>query len=233
MRIAVISDIHSNLEALVKSLEVIDTLSIDQIVCLGDIVGYGANPNECVELVRRRCTMVVKGNHEDAVENISMTEYFTDDARSAIFWTRTQLSEQNLEYLCALPLSHNAGNLCFVHASPCAPAEWEYILDQADASKALLCFSEQLCFIGHTHIPTIFSVSGRLRKIVKEERAIINVGSVGQPRDRNTDLSFGVFDTDAWTYDNIRSPYDMETAAAKILNTTLPKRLGQRLFLGI
>jgi predicted phosphodiesterase len=104
MRLAVISDIHSNLEALTKSLEVMETLSIDEIVCLGDVIGYGANPNECIDLVRRQCSIVLKGNHEDAVENISMTEYFTDDARSAIFWTRTQLTEKNLEYLTIFSL---------------------------------------------------------------------------------------------------------------------------------
>jgi diadenosine tetraphosphatase ApaH/serine/threonine PP2A family protein phosphatase len=90
-----------------------------------------------------------------------------------------------------------------------------------------------ICFVGHTHMPAIFSVNGRRRKIQKDERAIINVGSIGQPRDRNPDLSFGVFDTDTWTYENIRSPYDKETAAAKILGTTLPKKLGQRLFIGM
>ena len=233
MRIAIISDIHSNLEALTKSMETIDEQSIDKIVCLGDIIGYGANPNECIELVRQRCSTVIKGNHEDAVENISMTEYFTDDARAAIFWTRKHLTETNFDYLHTLPLSHNADSLLFVHASPCNPSEWSYILDNADASDAFRCFSERVCFIGHTHIPAIFSPSGQVSTIKKEERAIINIGSVGQPRDRNTDLSFGIFDTEPWTYENIRSPYDMENAARKILKTTLPPKLGQRLLMGV
>jgi predicted phosphodiesterase len=233
MRIAIISDIHSNFEALTKAIEVIDRQAIDEIICLGDIIGYGANPNECVELVRQRCSVVIKGNHEDAVENISLTEYFTNDARVAIFWTRKQLTEKNFDYLLTLPLSHKMDNLLFVHASPCDPAEWSYILDNSDASAAFNCFSELLCFIGHTHTPVIFSTDGRLSRISKEGRSIINVGSIGQPRDRNTDLSFGIFDTNIWTYENIRSPYDMETAARKILKTTLPPKLGHRLLIGV
>ena len=190
MRFAIISDIHSNLEALTTSLEVIDRQSVDEIVCLGDVIGYGANPNECVELVRRRCRTVIKGNHEDAVGNISMTNDFTDDARAAIFWTRQQLTEQNLEYLQALPLIHTAEDLLFVHASPRNPAEWEYLLDLADASNAFRYFSEKLCFIGHTHMPAIFSASGHPGNVKKDDRAIINVGSVGQPRYRNTEFEF-------------------------------------------
>jgi predicted phosphodiesterase len=233
MRTAIISDIHSNLEALTKALEIIDRNSVDEIVCLGDIVGYGANPNECVELVRQRCDAVLKGNHENAVENTSQTKFFNDDARAAVLWTRKQLTEINFEYLLTLPLSHAADDLLFVHASPCFPAEWHYILDGSDASAAFRCFSELMCFIGHTHTPAIFSTGGPLRRLTKEERFIINVGSIGQPRDRNSDLSFGIFDTDTWVYENIRSSYDAHTAAQKILNSTLPPKLGQRLLLGV
>jgi predicted phosphodiesterase len=233
MRIAIISDIHSNLEALTKSMELIDTQSVHEIICLGDIIGYGANPNECIDLVRQRCSIIIKGNHEDAVENISLTEHFTDDARAAIFWTRKQLTEKNFDYLHTLPLSHTMNDFLFVHASPCNPADWDYILDEHDASEAFHCYTEMICCIGHTHIPVIFSSRGRAQRINKEEQSIINVGSIGQPRDRNIDLSFGVFDTEQWSYENIRSPYDMETAARKILMTTLPQRLGLRLFMGV
>ncbi len=233
MRIAVISDIHSNLEALTKAIEIIDQQCVDEIICLGDIVGYGANPNECIELVRQRCSAVIKGNHEDAVENISLTEYFTDDARGAVFWTRKHLTEKNFDYLRTLPLVHKTGDLLFVHASPCNPTEWHYILNNSDASAAFRCFSESLCFIGHTHMPMIFSTIGRVPGITKEERYLINVGSIGQPRDRNTQLSFGVFDAYTWTYENIRAPYDVEATVQKISNTDLPARLGQRLLMGV
>ena len=142
MRIAIISDIHSNLEALTKALEVIDRHAVNEIICLGDVVGYGANPNECVELVRQRCSVVIKGNHDEAVENMSFTEYFTDEARAAICWTRKQLTEKNFDYLLTLPISYKSDDLLFVHASPCNPSEWNYISDNAEASSAFRCFSE-------------------------------------------------------------------------------------------
>jgi predicted phosphodiesterase len=233
MKYAIISDIHSNLEALTKALEIIDQSSVDEIICLGDIVGYGANPNECLELVRRRCSNVIKGNHDEAILNVSITERFTEDARAAIMWTLKQISEENVSYLRTLSLSMKKDDLLFVHASPCHPSQWIYILEEVTAVHALQCFSESLCFIGHTHTPAIFSAGGRISGITKGERSIVNVGSIGQPRDRITDLSFGVFDSDLWLYENIRSSYDVETAVQKILNTDLPSRLGHRLLMGV
>ena len=233
MLIAIISDIHSNLEALTKALEIIDQRSVDEIICLGDIVGYGANPNECIELIRQRCSTVIKGNHDEAVLNVRITEYFTDDARAAIMWTCKQLTEANFSYLRTLSLSSYKEDLLFVHASPCNPREWKYILDDITAVSAFHCFSESLCFIGHTHTPAIFSTNGRAFGIAKGERYLINVGSIGQPRDSNIKLSFGLFDTHAWKYENIRSSYDVETAVRKILETDLPTNLGHRLLMGL
>jgi predicted phosphodiesterase len=233
MRIAVISDIHSNLEALTKAMEIIDGQSIDEIFCLGDIIGYGANPNECVDLIRQRCNIVIKGNHEGAVIDLTVANDFTENARSAILWTRQQITEENLGYLRSLPLTYRRSETVFVHSSPCEPQEWNYIFEEDTAAHAFHCFSEPLCFIGHTHIPMIFSPNGHVSAITKDGRYLINVGSIGQPRDRNTDLSFGIFDTRAWTYENIRSPYDMEIAAWKIFKTALPPRLGQRLLMGV
>jgi predicted phosphodiesterase len=234
MRIAIISDIHSNLEALKKALELIEKLSIDEIICLGDIVGYGANPNECIELVRRYCTSVIKGNHDAAVLNVSITENFNDQARSAVMWTRAQLTEKNLNYLHQLPLLNTRNDFLFVHSSPCEPSEWEYIFNEFDAMVAFRCFSQKICFIGHSHTPVIFSSTGEyVHRITKDERYIVNVGSVGQPRDLNPQLSFGVFDTDTWRYENIRGPYDVELAVKKILATDLPSMLGHRLLMGM
>jgi predicted phosphodiesterase len=233
MRIALISDIHSNLEALTKALEIIDKSSIDEIICLGDIVGYGANPNECLDLVRQRCKIVVKGNHDEAVLDLEITHRFTDDARSAVMWTHGKISAANIDYLKMLPLKQKKNNLLFVHSSPCNPEVWNYIFGDDTAADSFQCFSESLCFIGHTHIPAVFSTNGRTRGITKNERYIINVGSIGQPRDRNTQLSFGIIDTDEWAYENIRNPYDTETAAKKILDAGLPSRLGHRLLIGV
>jgi len=233
MKYAIISDIHSNLEALTKALEIIDQRSVDEIICLGDIVGYGANPNECLALIRQECSNVIRGNHDEALFNESMTIRFTEDARSAIEWTRKRISEENISYLRTLPLSIKKDDLFFVHASPCYPEQWKYILEDHAAAIALQCFSESLCFIGHTHAPAMFSSAGQVFSITKDEHYLVNVGSVGQPRDRITDLSFGIFDADTWSYENIRSPYNVETAVRKILNSGLPPRLGQRLLKGI
>jgi predicted phosphodiesterase len=233
MRIALISDIHSNLEALTKAFEIIGQHSADTIVCLGDIIGYGANPNECVELVRQHCDIVIKGNHEDAVLDINIAEHFTDNARSAIAWTLKEITEENLVYIRSLSLVHRSSDALFVHASPCEPAEWNYIFEEDAAAHTFSCFSESLCFIGHTHMPAIFSINGNASVITRDERYLVNVGSVGQPRDRNTQLSFGLLDTDTWKYENIRAPYDVETTVRKILNTDLPARLGQRLLMGV
>jgi predicted phosphodiesterase len=232
MRIAIISDIHSNLEALTKALETIDQRPIDEIICLGDIVGYGANPNECVELIRQRCSIVIKGNHEEAIENISITEDFSDDARTAIVWTRNNLTDEHFKYISTLPLYHMKDDILFVHASPCHPEKWEYIFQENDAIKAFHCFLGSICFLGHTHIPEMFSPAGRVHKLTKGERFLINVGSIGQPRDQNTQLSFGILDTDVWGYENIRSSYDVETAVMKILSANLPSNLGHRLLKG-
>ena len=233
MHYAVISDIHSNIEALTKALEIIDRQSVDEIICLGDIVGYGANPNECIALIRQRCSAVIKGNHDEALLNESITTHFTEDARSAIVWTRKRINKENISYLRTLPLVIKKADLLFVHASPCFPEQWKYIFDDQAAASTFQCFSESLCFIGHTHAPAIFSADGRVRSLTKGGRFLVNVGSVGQPRDRKSDLSFSIFDTETWSYENIRSPYDVETAARKILNSELPPRLGQRLLKGV
>jgi len=232
MKYAIISDIHSNLEALTKALEIIDQRSVDEIICLGDIVGYGANPNECLALIRQRCNTVIKGNHDEALLNESITSRFTEDARSAIEWTRKRISEENISYLHTLSISIKKDDLLFVHASPCYPEQWKYILEDNAAVSALHCFSESLCFIGHTHSPAMFSTAGRVRNMMKGERYLVNVGSVGQPRDRITDLSFGIFDADAWWYENIRSPYNVALTVRKILATDLPPVLGYRLLTG-
>jgi putative phosphoesterase len=234
MRIAIISDIHSNLEALTKALEIIDTKNIDEIVCLGDIVGYGANPNECVEIVKKRAKYVVMGNHDFAVA-VDPTElvYFNSYARESDLWTRSVLTEENLEFLRSLPFTISIKNLLFVHSSPAQPREWEYIFTEAQAKVQFKYFTEKICFIGHSHLPGIFPETGLYNgKIDKNNRYIINVGSIGQPRDGDWRLSFGIFDTDTWTYENIRSEYEVDKASLKILQNGLPDFLARRIIIG-
>lgn len=233
MRIAIISDIHANLEALQKAFEIIEKKKVDEIVCLGDLVGYGANPNECIELTRKHTTHIIMGNHDQAAFDLAKTEHFNRHARLAAFWTNQTLTEANLDFLRTLPLNDKIGDLTFVHSSPKDPSEWNYIFSTFDAKANFAFFQTRICFIGHTHIPGIFPEDMKTQKIDKDNRYIINVGSIGQPRDGNWRLSFGIFDTSAWTYELIRSEYDVRAAADKIIANGLPRVLADRLFAGV
>jgi predicted phosphodiesterase len=233
MKYAIISDIHSNLEALTKALSIIDEKNVDEIVCLGDVVGYGANPNECIEVVRSRCSSVVLGNHDAAALNPSLAHDFNAIAKRAITWTAEQLTDESRAFISSLPLVERWKEILFVHSSPYLPQEWEYIQDVDDAYSALRHFEEKICFIGHTHIPGIFSQRGRAKSISADEKYLINVGSIGQPRDGNPMLAFGIFDSTAWEYELIRSEYNIQQAAEQIYQTTLPEELGNRLMYGM
>jgi diadenosine tetraphosphatase ApaH/serine/threonine PP2A family protein phosphatase len=235
MRVAIISDIHSNLEALQKALEIIDEKKVEEIVCLGDLVGYGANPNECVELTRKRASRILLGNHDQAAFDLSQTEHFNRHARTAAYWTNQTLTQENLEFLKSLPFQHVIDDLTFVHASPRDPEQWEYVFSAHEAKTNFESFQTRICFVGHTHIPGVFPEDLKMQKskVVRENRYIINVGSVGQPRDGNWKLSFGIFDTSAWMYDLIRSEYDVQTASEKIVAADLPRFLADRLLVGI
>lgn len=233
MRYAIISDIHSNLEALTKALSIIDGKNVDAIICLGDIVGYGANPNECVDLIRARCSAVVLGNHDAAALNTALAYDFNSIARRAIQWTSDQLSTESRLFLATLPMTVVKENILFVHSSPDVPEAWDYIVEPDEASYALRSVKEQICFIGHTHVPGIYSERGRAKFVTAEERYIVNVGSIGQPRDGNPMLSFGLFDSAEWNFEFIRSDYDIQTAAEKIYAAQLPEELGNRLLYGM
>ena len=233
MRIAIISDIHSNLEALEKAFEIIDKKNIDEIICLGDLVGYGASPNECVELTRKRAGNVLLGNHDQAAFDLSQTEHFNRHARTAAYWTNETLTGENLDYLKALPMQCTLEGLTFVHASPKEPEQWHYIFSAFEAKSNFGFFQTGACLIGHTHIPGIFPEDMKTQKIRRDNRYIINVGSIGQPRDGNWRLSFGIFDTTAWTYELIRSKYDVQAASERILASNLPRFLADRLLTGV
>lgn len=233
MRLAIISDIHSNLEALTKALELIDRESVQEVVCLGDIVGYGANPNECVDLVRNRCSIVLRGNHDAAAVDPVNAESFTKNARIAAEWTRQQLTDDNKQFLERLPYTSTRDTILFVHASPYQPEAWFYVLSEEDLDVAFQSFTEQICFIGHSHFPGIFSEDGPAKAVNRGARFLVNVGSIGQPRDGNSKLSFGIFDTDIWNYRNVRSEYPIQLAAEKILKAGLPRALSDRLALGM
>jgi predicted phosphodiesterase len=233
MTYAIISDIHANLEALETALAIIAAENVDEIICLGDIVGYGASPNECAALVKSQCSTIVLGNHDAAALDPALAYDFNTNAKRAIQWTADQLNPDTIAFLSALPLVEKRDDIFLVHASPDAPGAWNYVVDAADAISAIRHFSEKLCFIGHTHIPGMFSRHGRAKLIAKDEQHLINVGSIGQPRDGNPMLAFGIFDSSTWSYRLVRSKYDIEKAAAKIYAAGLPEELGFRLMYGM
>ncbi len=233
MQLAIISDIHANLEALTKTFGLIDRRKVDQVVCLGDIVGYGADPTGCLQLVRERCQIIIIGNHDLAAVDLTAAEDFNASARIAAQWTNSVLSEEEKEYLRNLPYTAQLDNIFLVHGSPFEPEEFHYILSTHDAIDAIQFFTQKFCFIGHSHVPGIFTPTGRAASVDSEGRYLINVGSVGQPRDGNPRLSFGILDTDGWGYENVRATYDMERAARKIIAAGLPPVLGERLMVGM
>lgn len=233
MKFAIISDIHSNLEALTTALEAIKKESVDQILFLGDVVGYGANPNECVDLVREHCSVILLGNHDLAAVDLSVAEFFTTNARTAAHWTSRELRPGNKDFLKSLPYTAIADGAYLVHSSPYEPEEWHYIISESDARRMFPHFSEAICFVGHSHIPGVFAESSITEDIRRGERFIVNVGSVGQPRDGNPMLSFGVFDSARWEYRNVRLAYDCEAAGQKIREAGLPRMLADRLLQGV
>ncbi len=233
MRYAIISDIHANLEALTKAMAIINDKHVDEIICLGDVVGYGANPNECVDIVRSRCSAVVLGNHDEAALDPAGPHDFNPIAQKAIEWTAAQLSDESLSFLSSRPMIEKKENILLVHSSPHSPEAWEYIINAEEAADAIQYFEEMICFIGHTHVPGIFSLSGRSKSVSRTERQLVNVGSIGQPRDGNPMLAFGIFDSSAWEYELIRSEYNIQLAAEKILSAGLPQELAYRLMYGM
>ncbi len=232
MRYAIISDIHGNLPALTAALAHIDTIDIDRIVCLGDIVGYGSDPVACLDLVRSRTEYVVLGNHDFAAVNIPARRDFNSHAAKAIVWTAQQLSPADKAYIKTLPYRLGIDTMLFVHASPDHPERMRYILTAMEAKQQAQAFSERVCFVGHSHRPYIFALDPHMREYDSEHRFLINVGSVGQPRDGDNRLAFCVLDTVAGSCDIVRLAYDIDAAAAGILAAGLDRRLAERLIRG-
>lgn len=243
MIFAIISDIHANIEALEGCLSEIDKINPDKLICLGDLVDYCAQPNEAVEIIMKRCDAVILGNHDEAQFDHALANGFSDNAHLSSVHTRKVINPEYIEYFRTLPYKHSeeteAGSLLFTHASPNKPEKYNYILDRVSAGLNFKSFTEKICFIGHSHLPVIFEESGgRINttepgKLNPGCRYIINAGSVGQPRDGDPRLSFGLFDTEKYEYSLIRLDYDIKSASDKILKEDLPEVLAMRLFKGI
>lgn len=233
MKIAVISDVHGNLQALQSVLATIDSMNIEKTICLGDIVGYGANPNECIELINSRNITSVVGNHDKTVIGDIPIENFSDAARKGVLWTQSIISIENKAFLSGLHYTLREENALFVHSSPDFPETFRYLFDFEDAEESFNTFPESICFVGHTHRPCIFCEDGSSQPILQNKQYIVNVGSVGQPRDGDRRSCFVVYDSDQFSVNFIRVEYDIEKARANILNSGLPQKLGDRLLIGI
>ncbi len=233
MKLGIISDIHANLEALQSVLTDVDTCAPDDLVCLGDVVGYGADPSDCLGIVRDRCSAVVMGNHDEAAFDPEKAVFFNFHARIAVEWTYRALSDDERKTLASFPFTEKRENILLVHSTPHAPEEWEYIIDELDARQAMSSFTEKLCCVGHSHVAAIYPEDDVRRPDDPAYRALVNVGSVGQPRDRDPRASWCLIDTDTWSIDIRRVEYDIDAAAGKIRKAGLPPQLGERLYLGM
>jgi diadenosine tetraphosphatase ApaH/serine/threonine PP2A family protein phosphatase len=241
MRWAIVSDIHANLEALEAVLADLERERPESLVCLGDFVGYGASPNECIARLRPRLAAAVAGNHDFAAVGRTRLGSFSGDAATAARWTGTQLTPAHRDYLLALPLSVRWRETLLVHASPALPESWAYVLSPLDAEEELEAFDEALGFIGHSHYPGAFIRDGagvihytREAGIALEPgcRYLVNVPSVGQPRDGDARAGYLIVDEEARALRQVRVPYDVGGAMQRIRDAGLPRFLSERLMAG-
>ncbi|PIS30792.1 metallophosphoesterase [Candidatus Saganbacteria bacterium CG08_land_8_20_14_0_20_45_16] len=237
MLYGIISDIHSNLEALEA---VLASLKVDQIICLGDVVGYGPSPNECVERLRALGIPMLAGNHEKALLGELSTEWFNKNAKAAIDWTRQVISPENQEFLKSLPALAALADFVYVHGSLRDPVN-EYILSLSEALPSFELMKSSFCFVGHTHRPGYFARkkdgfydtqtlrAGDEVLIDNFDRVIINPGSVGQPRDSDSRAAFGIYDDSLRIFSLQRVVYDIASVQAKMRAAQLPQGLIDRL----
>ena len=241
MRILVISDIHANLAAFQAVLKDAEG-KWDRIWCLGDLVGYGPDPNECVALLREHDHLSLSGNHDWAVLGRLDISSFNAEARAAITWCRRQITAETKAYLQELPARTELDNFTLAHASPRHPV-WEYILDYETAAANFAYFETPYCLVGHTHAAIIFErdQEGEINLYLPVYdqplplsigRLIINPGSVGQPRDSDPRAAYGLLDTEAMTWKHRRVPYPIAETQEKMRRHNLPPRLVARLEYG-
>lgn len=238
-RYAIIADIHANLDAFQVVLEDIRQQKCTHVVCLGDVVGYGANPKECLDLVRGMNIPVVKGNHDEYIGSDESPDGFNDAAAEAVAWTRAQLTEEDRKWLRDLKYFRLVANFSIVHATLDAPQRWGYVFEKLEAAASFTYQNTQICFFGHTHVPVAFIRDTGVRggtyskfRVEPGKKYFVNVGSVGQPRDGNPKAAYVIYDMPAQTIELRRLDYDIAAAANKILAAGLPQRLADRLYNG-
>ena len=236
MRYAIISDIHGNLDALEAVLRCTRERRVEHIVCLGDVVGYGPQPAECLQLLQKHDSTIIAGNHDFAVAGKIDISNFNVYAREATLWTREHLDEAALAVLADLPLVIELDGFTVVHGTLHTPELFDYVQTSFDAHLSMQQMQHPLCFIGHSHVPIIFVqdevVSYQLDREIEinpGRKTIVNVGSVGQPRDYDSRSCFALYDTEKATVELVRVPYDIDAVIAKINRAGLPRPLGERL----
>lgn len=240
MRYAIVSDIHSNLEALEAVINDLSCERIDKYLCVGDIVGYGANPVECVRRIKELNAVIVCGNHDWACAGKLELSWFNHYAKEALLWTRSALGFDDLNFLRSLRLVEQIDLFTIAHGTLNRPERFEYMLDIAEAFQSQKICKTQVCVVGHTHIPFIVEFKGADINVVAEDtvkisagcKYVINAGSVGQPRDGDCRACYCVYDSDTSEFRIKRIDYDIEKTKDKIIKAGLPRLLADRLSVG-
>jgi len=242
MRTCILTDIHANIEALEACIEASQSLSIDRYVCLGDTVGYGADPDACCDRIRKLAAFTVLGNHDAAVAGRMDYSYYYAAARDALDWTARQITPQNRAWLQKLPYTRDEGQVLYGHASPRDPAAFEYVfaLEQAEDLVVRAPRLAHLTFIGHSHLQRAFLLGQPVRDVWEERLKIergstylCSIGSTGQPRDYDPRACFGVWDDATQIVEFHRAAYDAERTAQKILAAGLSPHFARRLLHGV
>jgi len=244
MRYAIIGDIHANLAAFTAVLQdIVHQGGAEKVWCLGDIVGYGPDPHQCVELLRQTNHVCVAGNHDWGAVGKVDTADFNPDAARACQWTARQLTPDDVKYLASLPLTIEEGDFTLVHGSPREPI-WEYLISTSVAKENFAYFKSLFCLVGHSHVPVVFSQAktgtcsssqfmANIGLALGKSRLIINPGAVGQPRDSDPRASYAIYDSESrqvWLY---RVAYDVRATQDRMVERGLPMRLVARLSYGV
>ena len=239
MKYAIIADIHANLEAFQVVLQDIEKQKCTHVACLGDVVGYNANPKECLDTVRAMNIPCVKGNHDEFCSSDTPMEGFSPHAADAGNWTRGKLTEDDRKWLRELKFLRLVSNFTIVHATLDAPQRWGYVFDRLAAAASFTYQNTPVCFFGHTHVPIAFIRDSVVRggtyskfKVEPGRKYFVNVGAVGQPRDGNPKAAYVIYDMDEGSIELRRLEYDIASAQKKILEAGLPARLAERLAMG-
>jgi len=239
MKYAILADIHGSLEALQVVLEDCKAQGVTHYACLGDVVGYNANPKECLDIIRGMGMPVVKGNHDEYCSTDTALDGFNAHAAEAVEWTRQQLSDEDRLWLRDLKYLRLVANFTIVHATLDVPQRWGYVFDKLAAAASFTYQNTSVCFFGHTHVPVAFIRDTVVRggtyskfKVEPGRKYFVNVGSIGQSRDGVAKATYVIYDMNEGTIELRRLDYDMATTQRKIIEAGLPPRLAERLALG-